>query len=283
MQPLRRRGEVALWSRGEERLDGRPRNRTGGDGASRWLRWMASCWPGTKPRPATCLHRAADPHPAPQTRRGHPAQHAGACSPTTCWNSMARTCAKFHCSNGARGSPRSSVHWAMRASSCRPTLPPATGAGRGDVRCARERGVEGLMLKRRTSSYQAATTRRLVEMEGRSTHDRRGAAVRTGRARPTARCTPTTPLVCGRRHAGAGGQGVFRPGRREILALDRWIRANTRERFGPVRSVRAEQVFELGFEAVNRSSRHPASPCASCASCAGATTSPPARPISWPA
>ena len=43
---------------------------------------------------------------------------------------------------------------------------------------------------------------------------------------------------------------------KEILALDRWIRANTRERFGPVRSVRAEQVFELGFEAVNRSSRH---------------------------
>jgi DNA ligase-1 len=43
---------------------------------------------------------------------------------------------------------------------------------------------------------------------------------------------------------------------KEILALDRWIRANTVERFGPVRSVRGEQVFELGFEAVNRSSRH---------------------------
>lgn len=42
----------------------------------------------------------------------------------------------------------------------------------------------------------------------------------------------------------------------EILRLDRWIRANTLERFGPVRSVRPEQVFELGFEAVNRSSRH---------------------------
>jgi DNA ligase-1 len=43
---------------------------------------------------------------------------------------------------------------------------------------------------------------------------------------------------------------------KEILALDRWIRAHTRERFGPVRSVSAEQVFELGFEAVNRSARH---------------------------
>ena len=35
---------------------------------------------------------------------------------------------------------------------------------------------------------------------------------------------------------------------KEILALDHWIRAHTRERFGPVRSVVAEQVFELGWE-----------------------------------
>lgn len=42
----------------------------------------------------------------------------------------------------------------------------------------------------------------------------------------------------------------------EILTLDRWIRANTIERFGPVRSVPPQHVFELGFEAVNRSTRH---------------------------
>ena len=42
----------------------------------------------------------------------------------------------------------------------------------------------------------------------------------------------------------------------EILKLDRWIRAHTLERFGPVRSVEALQVFELGFEAVNRSKRY---------------------------
>ena len=42
----------------------------------------------------------------------------------------------------------------------------------------------------------------------------------------------------------------------EILQLDRWIRAHTTERFGPVRAVTPEHVFELGFEAVNRSSRH---------------------------
>ena len=42
----------------------------------------------------------------------------------------------------------------------------------------------------------------------------------------------------------------------EILRLDRWIRAHTTERFGPVRAVTPHHVFELGFEGVNRSSRH---------------------------
>jgi DNA ligase-1 len=43
---------------------------------------------------------------------------------------------------------------------------------------------------------------------------------------------------------------------KEILKLDSWIRANTTERFGPVRAVTPHHVFELGFEAVNRSGRH---------------------------
>ena len=43
---------------------------------------------------------------------------------------------------------------------------------------------------------------------------------------------------------------------KEILKLDTWIRGHTTERFGPVRAVTPQHVFELGFEAVNRSSRH---------------------------
>ena len=42
----------------------------------------------------------------------------------------------------------------------------------------------------------------------------------------------------------------------EIAVLDRWIRAHTVERFGPVRHVEPVQVFELGFEAIARSTRH---------------------------
>ena len=42
----------------------------------------------------------------------------------------------------------------------------------------------------------------------------------------------------------------------EIRALDNWIRKNTTEKFGPVRSVKPEQVFELAFEGIQRSPRH---------------------------
>jgi DNA ligase-1 len=42
----------------------------------------------------------------------------------------------------------------------------------------------------------------------------------------------------------------------EIAELDRWIRRHTSERFGPVRAVEPELVFELAFEGVQRSGRH---------------------------
>jgi DNA ligase-1 len=42
----------------------------------------------------------------------------------------------------------------------------------------------------------------------------------------------------------------------EIHEVDRWIRKNTIERFGPVRSVKPELVFEIAFEGINKSTRH---------------------------
>ncbi len=41
-----------------------------------------------------------------------------------------------------------------------------------------------------------------------------------------------------------------------IATLDQWIRSHTLERFGPVRSVEQVHVFELAYEAIQRSSRH---------------------------
>lgn len=42
----------------------------------------------------------------------------------------------------------------------------------------------------------------------------------------------------------------------EIELMDRWVRANTLEKFGPVRRVAPEHVFEIAFEHVQRSTRH---------------------------
>ena len=42
----------------------------------------------------------------------------------------------------------------------------------------------------------------------------------------------------------------------EIRVVDRFVRANTIETFGPVRSVKPELVFEIAFEAIQRSTRH---------------------------
>jgi DNA ligase-1 len=42
----------------------------------------------------------------------------------------------------------------------------------------------------------------------------------------------------------------------EIRVVDKFVRANTIETFGPVRSVKPELVFEIAFEAIQRSTRH---------------------------
>ena len=42
----------------------------------------------------------------------------------------------------------------------------------------------------------------------------------------------------------------------ELAKVDRWIRAHTQEKFGPVRTVEPELVMELAFEGIQLSSRH---------------------------
>src|SRR6201995_2292077 len=42
----------------------------------------------------------------------------------------------------------------------------------------------------------------------------------------------------------------------EIGKVDYFIKRNTLEKFGPVRTVKPELVFEIGFEGINRSARH---------------------------
>jgi DNA ligase-1 len=42
----------------------------------------------------------------------------------------------------------------------------------------------------------------------------------------------------------------------ELKLLDKWIRANTLQAFGPVREVRKELVFEVAFDSAQESTRH---------------------------
>ena len=42
----------------------------------------------------------------------------------------------------------------------------------------------------------------------------------------------------------------------ELLKIDRWIRNNTAERYGPVRRVEPALVLEVEFDSVQRSARH---------------------------
>jgi DNA ligase-1 len=43
---------------------------------------------------------------------------------------------------------------------------------------------------------------------------------------------------------------------KEILEVDAWVKKHTIDKFGPVRSVKGELVFELAFEGINHSPRH---------------------------
>jgi DNA ligase-1 len=117
-------------------------------------------------------------------------------------------------------------------------------AARGE---ARARNVEGLMLKRLTSPVSGGPpARRLVEVEDRSLHDRRGAHVRAPRPRAPGHAAHRLHVRgLGPRGAGAGGQGVFgavRPGDPRARRLDpaphaRAVRSGPRG--GAVAGVRA--------------------------------------------
>jgi len=127
---------------------------------------------------------------------------------------------------------------------------------------SRTRGVEGLMLKRRDGAYLTGRKRGAWwkwKVDPLSI-DAVMIYAQAGSGRRATLFTDYTFAVWDERD----GERVLVPVAkaysgltdREINALNKWIRANTLERFGPVRSVAAQQVFELAFEGINESSRH---------------------------
>jgi DNA ligase-1 len=123
---------------------------------------------------------------------------------------------------------------------------------------ARERGVEGLMLKAADSPYRVGRRRGdwWKWKVDPYTFDGVLLYAQPGHGRRSGLFTDYTFAV---HHDGTlvpvakAYSGLTQA---EIDELDRWIRAHTTDRFGPVRAVEPVQVFELAFEGITRSPRH---------------------------
>jgi len=123
---------------------------------------------------------------------------------------------------------------------------------------ARDRGCEGFMLKRKSSVYQAGRRRGdwwkwkvapltvdAVMVYAQKGHGKRGNlytdytfAVRNG--------NELVPFA--KAYSGLTDK--------EINQVDRFVRQNSLEQFGPVRTVKPELVFEIAFEGIAASNRH---------------------------
>ncbi len=141
-----------------------------------------------------------------------------------------------------------------------PLLPAADRATLTALRDgAREAGIEGLMLKRADSPYLAGRPRGLwwkwkraplsidaVLLYAQHGHGKRGGLYSDytfGLWREDGVLVPVGKAYSGFTDA-------------ELLILDRWIRAHTIARFGPVREVEKALVLEVAFDAAQRSARH---------------------------
>ncbi len=261
LQLLKRQGEVALWSRGEERLDGRfPEIEQAAmalpDGTvidGELLAWRDA---ETQPLPFTALQtRIQRRTPGPKTLRDTPVRVL-AYDLLELGGQDLRTQPLRQ-----RRQHLATVLDALQDP--RIALSPAVAAGSWEHAAAqraeaRERGVEGLMLKREDSVYQSGRRRgdwwkwKVDPL----TIDAVLIYAQAGHGRRSTLYTDYTFAVWDGDRLVPVAKAYSGLDDKEILALDRWIRAHTLERFGPVRSVPGEQVFELGFEAVNHSSRH---------------------------
>ena len=123
---------------------------------------------------------------------------------------------------------------------------------------ARERKVEGLMLKRLDSPYRTGRRRGdwwkwkidpfQVDAVLLYAHPGNGRRANLFTDYTFAVWDEGTLVPVAKAYSGLSNE--------EIEQVDRWVRANTLEKFGPVRRVTPALVFEVAFENVQRSTRH---------------------------
>jgi len=128
---------------------------------------------------------------------------------------------------------------------------------------AREAAIEGLMIKRADAPYVAGRVKGLwwkwkrvpLSVDAVLMYAQRGHGKRS---------SYYSDYTFGLwRPDGQGGEELVPIGKaysgytdQELLWLDRWIRNNTTQRFGPVREVEKRLVLEVEFDAAQRSTRH---------------------------
>ncbi|MEM7606601.1 MAG: ATP-dependent DNA ligase [Myxococcota bacterium] len=129
---------------------------------------------------------------------------------------------------------------------------------------ARKRGVEGLMLKRLDAPYRSGRRRgdwwkwklEPLTLDCVLTMAQSGSGKRAGRFTDytfglwRGEGAERTLVTIAKAYSGLDDE--------EIAELDKWIRRHTVERFGPVRAVEPMHVFEIGFEGMRESKRHKA-------------------------
>lgn len=126
------------------------------------------------------------------------------------------------------------------------------------VRGAEEQGHEGIMLKRKDSIYQQGRQKGLWykwKREARLIDAILMYAQRGHGKRSSFYSDYTFGLWKGNEILPIG-KAYFGFTDEELKQLDRWIRNHTLNRFGPVREVEKQLVFEVAFDSVHESARH---------------------------
>lgn len=125
---------------------------------------------------------------------------------------------------------------------------------------ARERGSEGLMLKRMDSVYQAGRRRgdwwkwKLEPM----TVDAVLVYAQKGHGRRSNLYTDYTFAVRDEDRLVVFAKAYSGLTDKEFREVDAFVKRNAIEKFGPVRTVKPELVFEIAFEGISESKRHKA-------------------------
>lgn len=128
----------------------------------------------------------------------------------------------------------------------------------------RERGVEGLMLKRKSSPYRTGRQRgdwwkwkvSPLTVDAVLIYAQRGSGKRASLYTDYTFGVWDDDAPDGERKLVPFAKAYSGLTDAEIRQVDAFIRRNTMEKFGPVRTVKPELVFELAFEGIQRSTRH---------------------------